>query len=77
MAVFEKLREMLVEQLGVEEDEVTMQSRLKDDLRADEVDMPVLMMHLAQEFDYEGDPDEWEKLVTVGDVVNYIKKKTG
>jgi len=71
--VFEKVREIVVEQLGVEEDEVTMESSFIDDLGADSLDIVELIMALEEEFDTEVPDEEAEKITTVGDVVEYIK----
>ncbi|MBP3284082.1 MAG: acyl carrier protein [Clostridia bacterium] len=71
--VFEKVRDIVVEQLGVEEDEVTMESSFIDDLGADSLDIVELIMALEEEFDTEVPDEEAEKITTVGDVVEYIK----
>ena len=70
--VFEKVRDIVVEQLGVEEDEVTMESSFIDDLGADSLDIVELIMALEEEFDMEIPEDDIEKIVTVGDAVEYI-----
>jgi acyl carrier protein len=71
--VFEKVREIIVEQLGVEEDEVAMESSFIDDLGADSLDIVELIMALEEEFDMEIPDEEAEKISSVGDVVEYIK----
>ena len=71
--VFEKVRDIVVEQLGVEEDEVTMESSFIDDLGADSLDIVELIMALEEEFEIEVPDEEAEKITTVGDVVEYIK----
>ena len=73
--VFEKVRDIVVEQLGVEEDEVTMESSFIDDLGADSLDIVELIMALEEEFDIEVPDEEAEKITTVGDVVEYIKSQ--
>ena len=73
--VFEKVKETVVEQLGVEEDEVTMESSFIDDLGADSLDIVELIMALEEEFDIEVPDEEAEKITTVGDVVEYIKSQ--
>ncbi len=73
--VFEKVKEIVVEQLGVEEDEVTMESSFIDDLGADSLDIVELIMALEEEFDIEVPDEEAEKITTVGDVVEYIKSQ--
>ena len=71
--VFEKVKEIIVEQLGVEEDDVTLESSFIDDLGADSLDIVELVMALEEEFDIEIPDSDAEKVVTVGDVVDYIK----
>lgn len=74
--VFEKVKRIIVEQLGVEEDEITMESSFIDDLGADSLDIVELIMALEEEFDLEIPDSEAEKLQTVGDAVDYIKNNT-
>ncbi|NLG85115.1 MAG: acyl carrier protein [Firmicutes bacterium] len=75
MDVFEKVKEIIVEQLGVDEEEVTLQASFVDDLGADSLDIVELVMALEEEFDMEIPDEDAEKIVTVGDAVNYIKEK--
>ncbi|MGI6190210.1 MAG: acyl carrier protein [Clostridiales bacterium] len=70
---FEKIRDIIVEQLGVEPGEVTPDSRFIDDLGADSLDIVELIMALEEEFDMEIPDEEAEKISTVGDVVEYLK----
>ena len=70
--VFEKLRTLLSEQFDVEEDEITMESKLTDDLGADSLDVVDLIMAIEDEFQVEILDEDIEKVVTVGDIVNYI-----
>ena len=72
--VFEKVREILMGQLDVEEAEVTMESNIADDLKADSLDLVDLLMSLEDEFDIEVPEEEVEKIKTVGDLVGYIEK---
>jgi acyl carrier protein len=74
--IFEKVREIVCEQLGVEEEEVTMESSFIDDLGADSLDIVELIMALEEEFDLEIPDEEAEKISTVGDVVEYIKSNS-
>ena len=74
--VFEKVKEIVVEQLGVEEDEVTLEASFIDDLGADSLDIVELIMALEEEFDLEIPDKEAEKISTVGDAVEYIKAHT-
>ena len=72
--VFEKVKGIVVEQLGVTEDTVTMEASFIDDLGADSLDIVELVMALEEEFDIEIPDTDAEKVVTVGDVVDYIKE---
>ena len=72
--VFEKVKAIIVEQLGVSEASVTMEASFIDDLGADSLDIVELVMALEEEFDLEIPDTDAEKVVTVGDVVEYIKE---
>ncbi len=72
--VFEKVKAIIVEQLGVAEGSVEMESSFIDDLGADSLDIVELVMALEEEFDIEIPDSDAEKVVTVGDVVEYIKE---
>lgn len=74
--VFEKVKKIIVEQLGVEEDDIQMESSFIDDLGADSLDIVELIMALEEEFDLEIPDSEAEKITTVGDAVDYIKNNT-
>ena len=69
-----KLKDIIVEQLGVTEATVTMEASFIDDLGADSLDIVELIMALEEEFDIEIPDADAEKVVTVGDVVDYIKE---
>ena len=71
---FEKLRDIIVEVLKVDENEVTMESTFIDDLGADSLDVFQIIMGIEEEFDIEIPNEEAEKIVTVGDAVEQIKK---
>lgn len=71
--VFEKIRDIIVEQLGVEEESITMEASFIDDLGADSLDIVELIMAFEEEFDIEIPDEEAEKIVLVGDAVNYVK----
>ena len=71
---FEKLRDIIVEVLNVDENEVTMESTFIDDLGADSLDVFQIIMGIEEEFDIEIPNEQAEKIVTVGDAVEQIKK---
>ena len=72
--IFDKVKEIIVEQLGVTEDSITNEASFIDDLGADSLDIVELIMALEEEFDIEIPDADAEKIVTVGDVVDYIKE---
>lgn len=74
--IFEKVREIIVDQLGVEQSSVTLEASFIDDLGADSLDIVELIMALEEEFDLEIPDEEAEKISTVGDAVDYIKEKS-
>ncbi len=74
MDILSKVKEIVVEQLGVDEEEVTEQASFVDDLGADSLDIVELIMALEEEFDLEIPDEDAEKIVTVADAVNYIKE---
>ena len=71
--VFDKVKEIIVEQLGVAETAITPEASFIDDLGADSLDIVELIMALEEEFDLEIPDADAEKVVTVNDVVEYIK----
>lgn len=73
---FVKVKEIVVEQLGVDEQEVTEKASFVDDLGADSLDIVELIMAFEEEFDMEIPDEDAEKIVTVGDAVKYIKEHT-
>jgi len=72
--VLEKVKGIIVEQLGVAENSVTLEASFIDDLGADSLDIVELVMALEEEFNIEIPDADAEKVVTVGDVVDYIKE---
>lgn len=72
--VFEKVKETIIEQLGVADTSVTTEASFIDDLGADSLDIVELIMALEEEFDMEIPDADAEKIVTVGDVVEYIRE---
>lgn len=73
--VFEKIRELIVDQFGVDEDSVTMETSFADDLNADSLDVVELIMAIEEEFNLEIEDSEVEHIQLVSDVVNYISEK--
>ena len=71
--VFEKVKEILCQQLDVEEDKVTMEANISEDLQADSLDVVDMVMSLEDEFDVEIPDEESENIKTVGDLVHYIE----
>jgi len=72
-AVEERVKEIICEQLGVEENEVTPAAKFIEDLGADSLDTVELVMAFEEEFDLEIPDEEAEKITTVGDAIQYIK----
>ena len=72
-AVLERLKKVIVEQLGVDENEITLESSFIEDLGADSLDIVELIMALEEEFDVEIPDEDAEKILTVGDALDYIK----
>ena len=72
--VFERVKKIIIEQLGVTESTVILEASFVDDLGADSLDIVELVMALEEEFDIEIPDSDAEKVVSVGDVVDYIKE---
>lgn len=70
--LFSKIKDMIVDQLGVDESTITEDSSFIDDLNADSLDMVELVMAMEQEFDIEIPDDVAEKVTTVKDAIDYI-----
>ena len=73
----EMLKRIISEVLGVDEDEITMETTFIDDLGADSLDVFQIIMGVEEELDIEVNSDDAEKIVTVGDAVELIKKTVG
>ena len=73
MEEFERVKNVIVDQLSVDAEEVTLEASFVDDLGADSLDVVELIMGLETEFDIEIPDEEAEKISTVGDAVEYIK----
>ena len=74
--IFEKLKKLIVEQVGADEDEITLESSFVDDLGCDSLDVVELLMAIEEGFDIEIPDSEAEKINTVGEAIEYIKKNT-
>ena len=75
MAVTDKVKTIIAEQLGVKAEEVTPQASFIDDLGADSLDTVELIMALEEEFGVEIPDEDAEKILTVTDAVNYVSKR--
>ena len=71
--IFDKIKDIISDQLGIDVEEISMESSFVDDLGADSLDIVELIMALESEFDMEIPDEEAEKIATVADVVGYIK----
>lgn len=71
--IFEKLKEIIAEQLEIDAESVTLETRLGEDLNADSLDIVEMLMSLEDEFGVDIPDEEIEKMKTVGDVVAYIE----
>ena len=71
-STFERVRDIIVELLGVEPDEVKVDSRFREDLKADSLDLVELIMAIEEEFGGEISDEEAQKITTVTEAVNYI-----
>jgi acyl carrier protein len=72
----ERVKKIIAEQLGVEEDEVTSEASFVEDLGADSLDTVELVMALEEEFGIEIPDEDAEKILTVGKALDYIKEKS-
>ncbi len=74
MTLFDEIKEVIVEQLNVAEDEVKPEAKFVEDLGADSLDVVEMIMALEEKFEIEIPDSEAEKIQTVQDVINYIEK---
>ncbi len=72
MSSFDKVKEVIMDKLGVDEDKINIEASFVDDLGADSLDTVELIMQLEEEFGMEIPDEEAEKLTTVGSAVDYI-----
>ena len=73
MSIEKRVKEIIVEQLGVNESEVTPEAKFVDDLGADSLDLVELVMALEEEYNLEISDEDAEKILTVGDAIEYIQ----
>ena len=73
--IFDKLKELVVDQLGVDDDEVTTEATIQEDLGADSLDLVDLVMSVEEEFGVKVADEDLENIKTVGDIVNYIEDR--
>ena len=71
--MFEKIRDLIVEEVGVDEEQVTMDASFKNDLNIDSLVLFEMVMTLEEEFDVEIPSEDLENIDTVGDLINYIE----
>jgi acyl carrier protein len=72
--IFAKVKELIVEQLGVDEDKVTLEANFREDLEADSLDLVELIMEFEEEFGGEISDEEAQEITTVGQAVDYLVK---
>ena len=77
MSVESRVKEIIIDQLGVDGKEVTLEAKFIDDLGADSLDLVELVMALEEEYDTEITDEDAEKIQTVGDAIEHIKSQTG
>ena len=76
MALEERIREIIVEQLGVSADEAVNEASFIDDLGADSLDIVELVMAIEEEFGIEVPDEDAERMQNIGDVISYVQEKT-
>ena len=75
--VFERVKRIIVEQLGVDEAKVTREARFRQDLEADSLDLVELIMAFEEEFGGEISDEDAQKITTVGEAVDYLEARLG
>ncbi len=75
--IFAKVKVLIIEQLGVDEDKVTIKANFREDLEADSLDLVELIMAFEEEFGGEISDEEAQEITTVGQAVNYMAKQGG
>lgn len=74
--IFAKLKELIVEQLGVEEKDVKPEALLKEDLKADSLDLVELVLAIEEKFNVKISDEDAENILTVQDIIDYLAKPT-
>lgn len=74
-SIEQRLKELIVQQLGVDESAVVPEAKFVDDLGADSLDLVELIMALEDEYGIEIPDEDAEKIITVGDAINYLKER--
>jgi acyl carrier protein len=74
-SIDERVKKIIVEELGVTDDQVKTEAKFQDDLGADSLDQVELIMRFEEEFGVEIPDEDAEKIVTVGDAINYVSQK--
>lgn len=72
--MFERIRDLVAEKIGVDPEDITMETSFADDLEADSITLFELVMAIEDEFDIEIDDESIEQINTVGDIVNYLEE---
>lgn len=73
--MLEKIKEIVADQLGIDEDDIKLESNFKEDLEADSLDLFELVMALEEEYEVEIPSEDLEKIATVNDIIEYLKNK--
>ncbi|MBR5741706.1 MAG: acyl carrier protein [Firmicutes bacterium] len=73
--VFDKIKELIVDQLGIDEAEITMNTNMMKDLEADSLDAVEIIMAIEDEYDIEIPDEDAEKMQTVGDLVKFVEDR--
>lgn len=73
--MLEKIKEIVADQLGIDEDDIKLESNFKEDLEADSLDLFELVMALEEEYRVEIPSEDLEKIATVNDIIEYLKNK--
>ena len=75
--IFDKIKEIIIEQLGVDESDIQPDTSLTKDLEADSLDAVEIIMAIEEEYDIEIPDEDADKFANIGDIVEFVKEKTG